>query len=49
MLNDIYPILKLILKFYQERTQKDYSYQMIVNNKLTNVLETIYRKSEEEY
>lgn len=38
MLNEIYPILKLILKFYEESTQKDYSYQIVVNNKLNNAL-----------
>lgn len=48
MMADIYPILKLLLKFYHESTQRDYSYKNVVNRKLNLAFKGILRKSIQE-
>ena len=49
MIREVYPILKLILRFYEESTQKNYSYKMIVNKKLNQALQSINRKSARDF
>ena len=47
MLHDIYPILKLIIKYNNESTQKDNSYKNVINNKISQAYKVMARKSSE--
>lgn len=49
LINDVYPILKLLLRFHQENIQKDYSIQNILKKKIVQAFKDMIFKSLDEY